>query len=137
MKIYFAGSIRGGRTDQNTYTQIIELLKNYGTVLTVHVGNKALTALEEEKLTNEFIFDRDMKWLKQADVVIAEVTTPSLGVGYEIATAEKLNKKILCLIKKNDIKKLSAMIYGNKRLTVKTYTSIKEVERILKSYWTI
>ena len=42
MKIYFAGAIRGGRSDQNLYFEIINYLKKYGEVLTEHVGDKSI-----------------------------------------------------------------------------------------------
>lgn len=38
-KIYFAGSIRGGRQDADLYLRIVEQLKIYGTVLTEHVAS--------------------------------------------------------------------------------------------------
>ncbi len=40
-----------------------------------------------------------MQWLSQCHVVIAEVTQPSLGVGFEIARAITLNKPVLCLFR--------------------------------------
>ena len=51
MKIYFAGSIRGGRQDAALYEQIIQYLKTFGEVLTEHVGDPALTSIGDE---NEF-----------------------------------------------------------------------------------
>ena len=47
MKIYFAGSIRGGRDDQELYFDMITDLQNHGTVLTEHIGNKELGNLGE------------------------------------------------------------------------------------------
>ena len=46
-KIYFCGSIRGGREDAALYMRIIEQLRQYGTVLTEHVGKQDL---EEDEL---------------------------------------------------------------------------------------
>ena len=37
--IYFCGSIRGGKQDTLLYRRIIEQLKQYGEVLTEHVGD--------------------------------------------------------------------------------------------------
>lgn len=91
MKIYFAGSIRGGRSDVKLYEQIIRYLKNFGEVLTEHIGTQSLTKGEDDN--NRFVHDRDLKWLASSDVIIAEVTTPSLGVGYEIAKGVELSKK--------------------------------------------
>jgi hypothetical protein len=50
-------------------------------------------------LNDAEILERDMQWLSQAHVVIAEVTQPSLGVGFEIARAVTLNKPVLCLFR--------------------------------------
>ena len=38
-KIYFAGSIRGGRQDQVLYEKLVDALKTYGKVFTEHVGS--------------------------------------------------------------------------------------------------
>lgn len=86
MKLYFAGSIRGGRDDHALYLEIIERLREYGEVLTEHVGLADLSA-EGEGGEDCAIHDRDLQWLKDADCLVAEVTTPSLGVGYEIGKA--------------------------------------------------
>lgn len=44
MKVYFCGSIRGGRDDVELYGKIITELKKYGTVLTEHVSDQKLDA---------------------------------------------------------------------------------------------
>lgn len=132
MKIYFAGSIRGGREDKELYGEIIQLLSKYGTVLTEHISDKNLTEAGEV-LDSDEIYNRDVGWLNEADIVIAEVSTPSLGVGYEIAKAENMNKKIICLYRNNGVKKLSAMIDGNPNIIKKEYINIKDLEIILSS----
>ena len=48
-------------------------------------------------MTEEFIYNRDVDWLRESDCVIAEVTQPSLGVGYELGFAESLKIPVLCL----------------------------------------
>lgn len=75
-----------------------------------------------------------MAWLQEADVVVAEVTTPSLGVGYEIGKAEE-KKRVLCLYREQDGKRLSAMISGNPQIRVEKYRTIHDVERILKVFF--
>jgi nucleoside 2-deoxyribosyltransferase len=134
MKIYFAGSIRGGRSDQEIYFSIIRELKKYGQVLTEHVGEKNIEEEEKERgNTDTEIFERDMSWVKEADVVVAEVTTPSLGVGYEIGQAQSMNKPIICLYRKTEGKKLSAMLSGNSHISVFEYSSVEEAEKIIKN----
>jgi nucleoside 2-deoxyribosyltransferase len=133
MKIYFAGSIRGGRDDKDLYLEIIKLLKTYGEVLTEHVGSVDLSSMGEEK-TAEFIFDRDVEWLKSSDFVVAEVTSPSLGVGYELGLAETLNKKVICLYREKPEKFLSAMIAGNKAFQVEIYKDINDLGEVFNKY---
>jgi hypothetical protein len=136
MKIYFAGSIRGGRDDKELYLKIITLLGKYGKVLTEHIGLQTLSDLGETDQKDEYIYTRDMAWLKESDALVAEVSTPSLGVGYEIASAEILKKKILCLYREGAPRKISGMINGNKNLVFKTYKRIEDVEKILKEFFT-
>lgn len=133
--IYFAGSIRGGRDDKGLYLAIITLLGKYGRVLTEHIGDKTLSALGEDGPTDGYIYQRDMVWLQEADVVVAEVTTPSLGVGYEIGKAEDRRKRILCLYREQEGKKVSAMIGGNTSIRVEKYRTIHDVEEILKMFF--
>ena len=124
MKIYFAGSIRGGRDDAEIYSQIIEFLQEYGQVLTEHVGEKDLNDMGESSLSDQEIHDRDMKWLLQSDLIVAEVTNPSLGVGYEIGRAIETGKKIICLYREIPNRKLSAMISGTKKIKIINYKDI-------------
>jgi hypothetical protein len=128
--IYFAGSIRGGRSDQAIYLQIIELLNQHGTVLTEHLGSEALGAGGED-LSDCSIHDRDLEWLRKADVLVAEVTTPSLGVGYEIGRAVEWGKRIVCLHRPSHDRRLSGMIAGCAGVTVYEYTDVTMLPQIL------
>lgn len=128
MKIYFAGSIRGGREDKELYLQLIKHLAKYGQIFTEHIGDKELNHLGEEGISDNRIYHRDLCWLKDSDIVVAEVSTPSLGVGYEIARAECTGgKQIWCLYRTQENRKLSAMISGNPNLRVVKYESLEEV----------
>lgn len=134
MKIYFAGSIRAGRNDKQLYLQLIEHLRKYGQVLTEHIGDQNLTDFGDDGPSDESIYDRDMSWLREADVVVAEVSTPSLGVGYEIAKAEELKKRILCLYRDQEGKRLSAMVSGNWRLKLAQYRNIEEAIQYIDGF---
>ncbi|MFA6251074.1 MAG: nucleoside 2-deoxyribosyltransferase [Candidatus Paceibacterota bacterium] len=134
MKIYFAGSIRGGRDDAHIYEKIIELLKNYGEVLTEHIGDKTLSSQGEDK-SHEYIYKRDIEWLRSADVLVADISTPSVGVGYEIGIAEALNKKVLCLYREGSPKPISGMINGDYNLIKKVYKNIDELPVIIKEFF--
>ncbi|KXX67497.1 nucleoside 2-deoxyribosyltransferase [Flammeovirga sp. SJP92] len=122
MKIYFSGSIRGGREDAELYAQIIEELKQYGEVLTEHIGQMDL---QEEEITDEQIHNQDMAWLTASDIIIAEVTVPSLGVGYEIGRGLEMKKPIYCF---HRTEKTSAMISGCKEIKTFKYAQLEEIK---------
>lgn len=130
-KFYFAGSIRGGRVDADLYRRMIEFLQQNGTVLTEHVGSKKLNLTEQGRSKDAVIYDQDTAWLKECDMVIAECTCPSLGVGYELAYAEHLGKP--CHIFYDHAKtQLSAMLTGNPYFQIHPYTSEEEIYKTLK-----
>jgi nucleoside 2-deoxyribosyltransferase len=132
MKIYFAGSIKGGREDTDTYLKLINYLKKYGDVLTEHVGDKSINEAGES-LPSSNIYERDIRWLRSADLVLAEITTPSTGVGYELRAAEELKKKVLCLYNSRT-KSISSMISGNSYFTVKKYDEITDAFRHIDDF---
>jgi len=137
MKIYFAGSIRGGREDRDRYHSLIKHLSQQGEVLSEHVGEESLSASGEEDEDNVMIHRRDMDWLFAADAVVAEVSTPSLGVGYEIGRAVENRKPVLCLYRKGSPKKLSAMISGSPELTVVSYSELQEAFNAIDTFLNI
>ncbi|KAJ8014274.1 hypothetical protein DPEC_G00038560 [Dallia pectoralis] len=141
MRIYFCGSIRGGRQDVIIYQKIVQTLKKYGEVLTEHVSDSNLSDTGEDAVQDgeKFIHDRDVEWLMMSDVIIAEVTQPSLGVGYELGRARNMNKKILCLFRPSSGKSLSAMVRGaidGSLFQVRDYKE-EEVEGILDEYFRV
>jgi 2'-deoxynucleoside 5'-phosphate N-hydrolase len=134
MKIYFAGAIRGGREDAALYLKIVTLLRAHGEVLTEHVAAANLSVLGENK-DDRWIHDRDLAWLRDADCLVAEVTTPSLGVGFEIAKATEWSQRVLCLFRPSAGRALSALIAGSDRVTVREYKSLADVKEILDQFF--
>ncbi|MED4051019.1 nucleoside 2-deoxyribosyltransferase [Priestia megaterium] len=132
MKIYFAGSIRGGRQDVERYQEIISFLKSYGEVLTEHVGDYSLSVKGQNQLDDTFIHDRDLDWLNSSNLIVAETSVPSLGVGYEIANAVFANIPVFVLHRRNT-NQLSAMIKGSKNIECHEYDSIEEAIVLLKN----
>jgi len=83
-----------------------------------------------------YIYTRDIFWLDLADVLVAEVSGPSLGVGYEISYAIHVRKlPVLCLLNR-DVLSFSAMIGGNTSplLRVEPYASAPEMQRVIKGF---
>lgn len=133
MKIYFSGSIKGGRTHESTFLEMVTYLENCGHhVLSIHVARTDLWA--EYALPAKETFERDMKWVEESDVVIAEVSTPSLGVGYEICHALQHSKPTLCFYKSGT--DLSLIILGNSHplIDVVEYHDFSAIKKVLDSF---
>jgi nucleoside 2-deoxyribosyltransferase len=111
MNVYFSCSITGGRQDELVYQAIVAaLLAAEHTVPTAHLSESSVTLLET-KVSPEEVYQRDMAWVEGCDALVAEVSTPSHGVGYEIAAALMLGKPVLCCYQRG--RKVSKMITGN------------------------
>ena len=134
MNIYFAASIRGGRDDWAAYLEIVEQLRKFGNVLTEHVGDVELSAVGED-LSDDKIHDRDLGWLRDSDYLVAEVTTPSLGVGYEIGKATEWGKPTLCLYRPTEDRKLSGMIAGCSGVTLREYQTTRELHEVFAEFF--
>ena len=129
-KIYFAGSIRGGRVDAALYQRLIAYIKQTDTVLTEHIGESNLSLKAQTKAIDTHIYERDTKWLRIADMVIAECTCPSLGVGYELAYAEAHNIPVHIFYDKWK-SNISAMLNGNSYFNIHPYETEDEIYPII------
>ncbi|MCX6055855.1 MAG: nucleoside 2-deoxyribosyltransferase [Chloroflexi bacterium] len=134
MNIYFSCSITGGRNEETTYQAIVKDMLGHGhEIPTAHLASSEVTQADRE-IQPKDIYIRDMNWLENCDAVVAEVTTPSHGVGYEIATALFFKKPVLCCFKKGV--KISAIILGNlnPQLKIRSYSNDQEVLTIVRDF---
>ena len=129
-KIYFAGSIRGGRVDAGLYQRMIEYMQKTDIVLTEHVGHPELDLLERGRNKDAEIYEQDTSWLRESDLLIGECTCPSLGVGYELAYAEKHGKPCYIFYDKTKTQ-LSAMLTGNPYFTIYPYDEEAQIYAVL------
>lgn len=134
MKIYFAGSIRAGREDALIYHGMVAFLRSFGEVLTGHVGDPSLSSKGNDGPDDRSIHERDMAWLRSCDLVVAEVSTPSLGVGYELGWAAALSKPVLCLHRPSSERFLSAMIAGSPWIETFEYSSEDDSMKIIRTF---
>ena len=134
MKIYFSGSISGGRDDVTIYQHLVARMQAQGhAVLSAHVADPAV--IEREKnVPARVVFDRDVAWIDDCDVMVAEVSTPSLGVGYEYGYAIQRGKPVLCVYRAG--LRMSKMILGNpaSNLTVATYQDEAELDQKVDAF---
>lgn len=133
MKIYFACSIRGGRDDASAYAELARYIKSKSMLLTEIFADDKLTPQGMNKPSDD-IWMTDTTWIKESDAIIAEVSNPSLGVGYEIAKAEEWNKPILALFRDDDNRKLSAMIDGSPNTKTVYYTTLADARSAIDSF---
>ncbi|NPV57556.1 MAG: deoxyribonucleoside 5'-monophosphate N-glycosidase [Anaerolineae bacterium] len=134
MNIYFSCSITGGRADQAVYRLISDTLTTQGCqVPTAHLANADVMKYETAIAPDE-VYRRDTAWVEGCDALIAEVSTPSHGVGYEIALALCLGKPVLCLYRQG--RAVSKMILGNRHplMRVHAYQEDQELINLLLGF---
>jgi len=125
MRIYFSCSITGGRGDQPAYAALVRHLLDAGhDVLTAHLASADLQG-QEGGMEPEAVYLRDTAWVRECDAVIAEVSTPSHGVGYEIAYALERAKPVLCCFRRDAT--VSRMLTGNRELALAPYEGLPEL----------
>jgi len=131
MNVYFACSITGGRQDEAVYKLLVDALHANGHEVPTALLAGAEVMQLEGIVDAADIYARDTAWIRGCDLLLAEVSTPSHGVGYEIGYALNLNKPVLCLYHAN--RKVSKMILGNPHpcLRVCAYHSPQEAVNIL------
>jgi 2'-deoxynucleoside 5'-phosphate N-hydrolase len=134
MNIYFACSITGGRAFEPVYQEFTRsLLTDSHEVPTAHLAESTVMALEKVIDPRE-VYDRDAAWIRACDALIAEVSVPSHGVGYEIGFALEAGKQVLCLAQAGEA--VSKMITGNPHpsLHVKYYRNVAEGVTIMREF---
>lgn len=134
MKIYFACSITGGREDELVYQAIVEALLAGGhQVPTAHLAHTDVMS-QEAVVDPEEVYTRDINWINTSDALIAEVSTPSHGVGYEISHALGREIPVFCCYRED--KRVSKMLTGNTNpfLRVDHYRSSAEAVELVTDF---
>lgn len=134
MNLYFACSLTGGRSDEAIYGHIVDhLLASGHLVPTAHLARPEVMELEKVVDPDE-VYARDVAWIEGCDAVIAEVSTPSHGVGYEVALALQLGKPVLCCHQEGVA--VSKMISGNDStgLLVAAYEGADEATGLIDDF---
>jgi nucleoside 2-deoxyribosyltransferase len=131
MKIYFGFTVAGDRSAVKVARKIVNILVDMDhEVLTRHlVEENAWEA--DRQITPKEVYLRDMKWLEQCDMFIAEVSGSSFGLGFETGYLLGATTKEVVLFYRRDVEtKISLLITGithpNCRLA--PYSNPDEVE---------
>jgi nucleoside 2-deoxyribosyltransferase len=134
MNIYFACSITGGREFEGIYQNLTRaLLADGHDVPTAHLAESNVVSLEAVVDPRE-VYQRDVDWIRAARALVAEVSVPSHGVGYEIGFALNLGKPVLCLLQEG--RKVSKMISGNPHphLQVRVYRNSAQAVELMRKF---
>ena len=134
MNVYFACSITGGRAFEAVYQAITRALTADGVEIpTAHLAETGVVD-EEKVIEPRVVFERDVNWIRGAQALIAEVSAPSHGVGYEIGLALELGKPVLCLHEKG--RAVSKMITGNPhpKLSVQAYETPDQAVELARNF---
>ena len=133
MKIYLACTVRGDRGGVLAGRAICERLQHHGhDVLTTHLlADNVETA--ESQITEGGVFRRDLAWLTACDVLVAEASGSSYGVGFEVGyvlgRAHASGQRVVLLYDQARRDKVSRLITGNDAAACATfgYGSIDEL----------
>ena len=132
MIIYFAGGIRGGGGDPELYSKIIKVIEEFGDVATSHLANPKVQKNKLKDIDDSAIYITDMNEIKRCDILVTEVSAPSLGVGYKIAKAEFLGMPVIALFSAKSQYMLSALIAGNSHINIIRYESMEDIKNGLE-----
>lgn len=131
MKIYFAFSIRGSKSDDNLIKEVFNFLKEKGHYITTEFN--IIPKYSESVFSDYDIYKRDVEALLNSEILLADVNSPSLGVGFEIAYALCNNIRVIAFVQEN--KALSAMINGNPEITLIKYKNLNDLKEKLNEYF--
>jgi len=135
IKVYYAAAMLGDRSNFEDNVKIVKMLEEKGfKILTKHVVEEVLDI--EKGLTVEEVFERDIRLLNEADVLIADVSYPSLGVGFEVAYALLKGKRVYAICRSDRYERTSALIRGIRWSNFKliTYSSPEEaVDKLMEA----
>lgn len=136
MRVYFLGTITGGREYVDNYKLIADTIESFGNdVLSKQVTDKNITS-DGEPLSSSFIYERERKRIELAEVIIAEVSATSVSTGYFIHYALNLNKPVLVLNFKLLDQRRQIVLEGNpsENLYLEHYTK-DNIKTVLKGFF--
>lgn len=134
MMVYCAGAIKGDTAYQNNYIEMIRFIESMNHTALAELNGKFKSSIP---LTDDQVYTRDIKWIEGCELMIAEISGPSLGVGFEIAYAIFQKEIPVLALVSSGVKKISAMITGcnSELLTIKRYKNIEDMQNIISKYF--
>jgi nucleoside 2-deoxyribosyltransferase len=117
MTIYLACTVRGDRGAVEGLRTLVAALERAGhTVLTKHLLEDNVDAAETA-LSERAVYERDIAWLEACDVLIAEASGSSFGVGFEVGyvlgRSDRTEQRVVLLYRADRRDQISRLIAGN------------------------
>jgi hypothetical protein len=135
MKIYFGFTVAGDRSAIDVARHLVGLLEAMGhEVLTRHLVSDGAGAMDRS-IPAQAVYERDMRWLGQCDVFIAEVSGSSFGLGYETGfILGSSEKKAILFYRREAEARISLLITGNTHPHCRLipYRAAEEIESHLR-----
>jgi len=135
MKIYLGFTVAGDRSSVEAAKKILGVLQSMGhEVLTSHLVEE--DAWEADRLVMpQEIFARDMGWLAECDVFVAEVSGSSFGLGFETGyLLGATQKKTILFYERAAERRISLLIVGNthRNCILVPYSRLDELEGMVR-----
>lgn len=132
MRIYLAAAMTNRERDADTIAAILAAIEGAGhEVPTRHVASRN-GRTDDLALTPAELTARDLGWLHGCDALIAEVSTPSHGVGVEVMAALHALIPVL-LVWRNDAV-VSRMLLGLPGLEIGSYATTGEACTLVSAF---
>lgn len=128
LQIYVAVPLRNGR-DIELSRKIIKLIQDLGHNV---ISDWLLLSDPNPGLSPSGIYERDYKAISSCDLILAEVSNPSIGIGMEIVLGKYLGKKIICIHKKEN--KVSNLLLGTPKIIILSYSDENNLKKVLQKY---
>lgn len=117
MKIYLACTVRGDRGAVAGLRAVADALEADGhTILTRHLLDDNVEGAESA-LTERAVYERDLAWLESCDVLIADASGSSFGVGFEVGyvlgRSDRTNQRVVMMYRADRRDAISRLIVGN------------------------
>jgi nucleoside 2-deoxyribosyltransferase len=117
VRVYLACTIRGDRSRLAVARALGAAIEAAGHELMTGRFLDERAEDEDGKLTPAEVFERDIDWLDTCDVIVAEASGSSYGVGFEIGyvlgRADRTGKRAIVLYDERAGERVSRLIAGN------------------------
>lgn len=126
MNVYLACTVRGDRCGLGIARDLCDCLERSGhRVLTTHLLEDDVEAAESS-LGEREVFARDIGWLDSCDLLVAEASGSSYGVGFEVGyvlgRSAHTGQRVLLLYNAARAAVVSRLLVGNSHPNCTTYS---------------